>query len=176
MQKQSAGILLYRIREGKGEVFLVHPGGPYWAKKDLGAWSIPKGEFDEGESPLEAARREVEEETGLSVNGEFLPLTPLRQPSRKLIHAFAIEGDYDASQVKSNSFELEWPPKSGRIQEFPEIDRAAWFDLATAHSKLIKGQIGFLDEFIERLQERGLRSSEDEAVPQHPEGKQQPLF
>ncbi len=148
-KKISAGILLWRKRGGL-EVFLVHPGGPFWAKKDLGAWSIPKGEIDEGEDPLTAARREFEEETGFAIDGDFQPLAPLKQPSGKVIVAFAVEGDCDPAQLRSNTFELEWPPKSGRRAEFPEVDRAAWFDVEEARTRIIKGQVAFLDELLPR--------------------------
>lgn len=145
MKKTSAGLLLYRRRDGL-EVFLVHPGGPFWAKKDLGAWSLPKGELDEGEDPLAAAIREFGEETGFTIDGEFRALRPLRQPSGKIIVAFAVEGDCDPAELRSNTFELEWPPKSGKRRSFPEVDRAAWFDLAEARARIIKGQARFLDE------------------------------
>ncbi|MGE0116926.1 MAG: NUDIX domain-containing protein [Dongiaceae bacterium] len=145
MPKQSAGLLLYRRRDGL-QVFLVHPGGPFWAGKDAHAWSIPKGEIAEGEDPLQAARREFAEETGLAVDGRFLPLTPRRQPGGKIVHAWAVEADCDPAAVRSNSFALEWPPRSGRMQEFPEIDRAAWFPLAVAREKIHKGQAALLDE------------------------------
>ena len=124
MAKNSAGLLLYRFRDGNLEVFLVHPGGPFWAKKDLGVWSIPKGEIDEGEEPLGAARREFEEETGFSPEGTFRELTPVRQRSGKIVHAWAVEGDCDPTALRSNTFTLEWPPRSGRMQEIPEVDRA----------------------------------------------------
>jgi predicted NUDIX family NTP pyrophosphohydrolase len=146
MAKHSAGLLMYRRGRGELEVFLVHPGGPFWAQKDVGAWSIPKGEYRPGEDPLAAARREFREETGFSVAGEFIPLTPRKQPSGKIIQAWAVEGDCDAAAVRSNTFTLEWPPRSGRQQEFPEVDRAAWFTLTAAREKIIKGQVGFLDE------------------------------
>jgi predicted NUDIX family NTP pyrophosphohydrolase len=146
MAKHSAGLLLYRRRRGELEVFLVHPGGPFWAKKDAGAWSIPKGEYRPDEDPLAAARREFREETGFSVAGEFIPLTALKQPSGKIIRAWAVEGDLDAAAVCSNTFTLEWPPRSGRQQEFPEVDRAAWLTLTAAREKISKGQVGFLDE------------------------------
>jgi predicted NUDIX family NTP pyrophosphohydrolase len=149
MAKHSAGLLMYRRRE-KLEVFLVHPGGPFWAKKDAGAWSIPKGEYRPGDDPLAAARREFREETGFSVAGEFIPLTPIKQPSGKIIQAWAVEGDCDAGAIRSNTFTLEWPPRSGHQQEFPEVDRAAWFTLTAAREKIIKGQVGFLEE-LERL-------------------------
>jgi predicted NUDIX family NTP pyrophosphohydrolase len=145
VKKQSAGILLYR-RRGALEVFLVHPGGPFWAKKDLGAWSLPKGEFVEGEDPLAAARREFEEETGFPIDGDFRPLRPLRQPSGKVVHAWAVEGDCDPARLHSNVFTLEWPPKSGRMKEFPEVDRAAWFTIPEARQRILKGQASFLDE------------------------------
>ena len=145
-KKTSAGILLYRIVENNLEVFLVHPGGPFWAKKDEGAWSIPKGLFEEGEDPLEAAKREFKEETGFSILGEFMALTPLKQPSGKVVYAWAVEGDIDAASIKSNTFMMEWPPKSGKEQEFPEVDKGGWFDILQAKEKLLKGQHGFLDE------------------------------
>jgi predicted NUDIX family NTP pyrophosphohydrolase len=151
MAKQSAGLLMYRRRRGELEVFLVHPGGPFWARKDAGAWSLPKGEYLQGDDPLAAARREFREETGFSVAGEFTPLTPLKQPSGKIIQAWAVEGDCDAGAIRSNTFTLEWPPRSGRQQEFPEVDRAAWFTLTAAREKIIKGQVGFLDE-LQRLE------------------------
>jgi predicted NUDIX family NTP pyrophosphohydrolase len=146
MPKYSAGLLLYRRRRGVLEVFLVHPGGPFWAGKDGGAWSIPKGEYAPGEDPLAAANREFQEETGCAAAGEFLPLTPLKQPSGKIIHAWAVAGDCDATAIRSNTFSLEWPPRSGRRQDFPEVDRAAWFTLAAAREKILRGQLGFLEE------------------------------
>lgn len=143
----SAGLLLYRNnRPGALEVLLVHPGGPFWARKDESAWSIPKGEFEAGADALEAARREFMEETGSRIEGAFVALTPLRQPSGKLVYAWAVEGDLDTSSIRSNTFSIEWPPRSGRQQEFPEIDRAAWFDIAAARQKILAGQRGFLDE------------------------------
>ncbi|HWA11675.1 MAG TPA: NUDIX domain-containing protein [Burkholderiales bacterium] len=149
--KRSAGILLYRLRAGMPEVFLVHPGGPFWAKKDAGAWSIPKGEFEQGEDPLEHARREFLEETGSPINGEFRPLAPVKLGSGKTIFAWAVEGDIDADAIRSNLFSMEWPPRSGRQQEFPEIDRGGWFDLSAARRKLQEGQIALLDELAQRL-------------------------
>jgi predicted NUDIX family NTP pyrophosphohydrolase len=127
-------------------VLLAHPGGPFWRHKDLGAWTIPKGEIDEGEEPFDAARREFTEETGLAAAGPGLPLTPLRQPSRKTIFAWAVEGDCDAAALSSNVFSMEWPPRSGRLEEFPEIDRAAWFTIPEAKEKILKGQARFLSE------------------------------
>ena len=150
-QKTSAGLLLYR-RHGELEVFLVHPGGPFWAKRDAGAWSLPKGEFEQGEDPLQAARREFTEETGLSIDGKFRRLDPVKQSGGKVIHAWAVECDCDASRVRSNLFSLEWPPKSGRIQQFPEIDRAEWFTLSEGRKRIIGGQIGILDQLISALE------------------------
>ena len=146
MAKLSAGLLLYRRRGGALEVFLVHPGGPFWAKKDAGAWSIPKGETDPEEDHLAAARREFAEETGLQADGRFLPLTPIRQSGGKIVHAFALEGDFDPSTIQSNSFEIEWPPRSGRKRSFPEIDRAAWLSLDEARQKINPAQRALLDE------------------------------
>jgi predicted NUDIX family NTP pyrophosphohydrolase len=137
--KTSAGLLLYRETNGVLEVFLVHPGGPFWAKKDEGAWSIPKGEFEPGEDPLAAARREFTEETSFPITGEFVPLTPLKQRSGKIVHAFAVRGDCDPALIKSNTFTFQ-----GR--EFPEVDRAGWFGLEEAKRKILPGQAGFLDE------------------------------
>ena len=152
MPKISAGLLLYRVRQGAPEVFLVHPGGPFWAKKDAGAWSIPKGEASPGEDLLAAAQREFREETGLDIGGHFRALVPIRQSSGKLVHAWAVEGDCDADTIRSNTFEMEWPPRSGQRQEVPEVDRAAWLDLPTARVKILKGQLGLLDQ-LERLLE-----------------------
>ncbi len=146
MAKQSAGLLLYRVHQGALEVFLVHPGGPFWAGKDLGAWSIPKGEIEEGEDLLEAARREFEEETGFRPEGVFRELAPVRQKSGKVVHAWAVEGDCDAAAIRSNTFPLEWPPRSGRWMDVPEVDRAGWFDLDTARAKILEGQRGLLEE------------------------------
>ncbi len=149
MPKRSAGLVLYRKTPRGVEVLLVHPGGPFWAKKDEGAWSIPKGEYEADEDALSAARREFEEETGHSPAGPFQPLGEVKQPGGKLVTAWAVEGDCDVAAIKSNLFEMEWPPRSGRRQSFPEVDRAAWFSLADARQKILKGQIPFL----ERLQE-----------------------
>ena len=147
MGKKSAGLLMYRRRQGILEVLLVHPGGPFWAKKDMGSWSIPKGEYtSKEEDPLEVAKREFHEETGFTAAGEFIPLTLLKQPSGKVITAWAFEGDCDASAIKSNTFAMEWPPRSGRQQEFPEVDRAGWFSIPVAKQKIVKGQAAFLDE------------------------------
>ncbi len=150
MAKLSAGLLLYRRRPAGIEVFLVHPGGPFWARKDAGAWSIPKGEPAPGEDLLDCARREFREETGFDAGGVAAPLPPVRQAGGKAVHGWAVEGDCDAAAVRSNTFALEWPPRSGRMQDFPEIDRAQWFDLATARLKLNRGQLPLLDA-LERL-------------------------
>jgi predicted NUDIX family NTP pyrophosphohydrolase len=139
-QRQSAGLIVYRRRDAGVEVLLVHPGGPYWVRKDAGAWSIPKGEFTAGEEPLAAARREFAEETGFAVEGEFVALPVVRQAGGKLVHPFAVEGDMDAGAIRSNTFTLEWPPRSGRTTEFPEVDRAEWFSLEDAEAKLLAGQ------------------------------------
>ncbi|MBP1697360.1 MAG: phosphohydrolase [Deltaproteobacteria bacterium] len=149
MRKKSAGLLMYRRPRGVLEVFLVHPGGPFWQKKDAGSWSIPKGEYMPGEDPLEAAKREFQEETSFKASGEFIPLTPRKQPSGKIISAWAFEGDCDAAAIKSNTFLMEWPPRSGRQQEFPEVDRAGWFSVPVAKEKIIKGQSGFLEELTQ---------------------------
>jgi predicted NUDIX family NTP pyrophosphohydrolase len=146
MPKKSAGLLMYRRRDGVLQVFLVHPGGPFWEKKDLGAWSIPKGEYIPEEDCLAAARREFHEETGLKAHGSFVPLTPLQQSSGKIIQAWAFEGDCDPKSIKSNTFSIEWPPRSGKAQDFPEIDRGEWFDLEEAKQKIQPGQVGFLME------------------------------
>jgi predicted NUDIX family NTP pyrophosphohydrolase len=145
MAKQSAGLLMYRRGGGVLEFFLVHPGGPFWAKKELGAWSIPKGEYGAEEDPLEAAKREFEEETGLNPSGDFLALSPIKQPGGKMIHAWGFEGDCNPGGIRSNTFSLEWPPRSGRWQEFPEVDRAGWFQIEEAKAKILKGQAGFLE-------------------------------
>ena len=152
MAKRSAGILMYRGSPPRLELLLVHPGGPFWAKKDKGAWSIPKGEYGEGEEPLAVARREFEEELGSAPpQVAFLPLGEFVQPSRKLITAFALEGDFDPATLTSNRFELEWPRGSGRTQSFPEIDRAQWLAPAKAREKIQPGQAPFIDRLLERL-------------------------
>ena len=139
MPTRSAGILMYRRSPAGLEVLLVHPGGPFWAKKDLGAWSLPKGEYSASEDPLSVAVREFQEETGARPHGEFLPLGELPQPSRKIVAAWAVEGDFDVAVLKSNAFTLEWPPRSGRQATFPEVDRAEWFSLAQARRKILCG-------------------------------------
>jgi len=144
--RKSAGLLLFRKKGAAIEFFLVHPGGPFWKNKDEGSWSVPKGEYTEGEEPLAAARREFEEETGYSVDGEFIALTPAKQKSGKTIFCWGLEHDLDASKITSNTFPLEWPPKSGKFIDTPEVDRAGWFDYETAKKKLIPGQVPLLDE------------------------------
>ena len=150
-RKLSAGIILYRRRETGLEVLIVHPGGPFWAKKDEGAWSSPKGEYVEGEDPLSVAKREFYEETGSALTGPCLELSPAKQPSGKIIRAWAVEGDLDATAIRSNSFSLEWPPRSGRVQSFPEVDRACWYALEQAKVKLLPGQRAFLEELRQRV-------------------------
>jgi predicted NUDIX family NTP pyrophosphohydrolase len=154
MPKQSAGVLVYRQRAGKLEFFLVHPGGPLWQNKDAGVWSIPKGEFAAGEEPLDAAKREFGEETGMTVEGEFVPLGSLKQRGGKVVYAWAVRGDFDAAQVRSNTFDLEWPPRSGRFVAFPEVDRGEWFSMSEAREKIKPAQIEFLDQ-VARLVGQG---------------------
>jgi predicted NUDIX family NTP pyrophosphohydrolase len=148
---ESAGLLLYRLRSAILEVFLVHPGGPYWAKKDPGAWSIPKGELLGGEDGLSAAKREFYEETGIVPQGDFFALAPVKQGGGKRVHAWAVRGDCDAKAITSNTFSMEWPPRSGRRREFPEVDRAEWFAMDVAKEKILKGQIDFLEELARRV-------------------------
>ena len=149
MAKRSAGILLYRGEASEIEVLLVHPGGPFWAKKDAGVWSIPKGEYAEGEEePLACAVREFTEELGAAPTGPFLELGELRQPSRKVVRAWAARGEFDPADIKSGTFEMEWPPRSGRMQAFPEVDRAAWFTPAAARRKILPGQLPFIDRLL----------------------------
>jgi len=146
-KKNTAGLLLYR-RRGELEVFLVHPGGPFWSKKDLGAWSLPKGQIDEGEDPLQTAKREFTEETGFPIDGDFRPLDPVKQSGGKVVHAWAIEADCDPAQLRSNLFSMEWPPKSGKMQEFPEVDRGAWFHIPEARKRILPAQIGFIEQLV----------------------------
>jgi predicted NUDIX family NTP pyrophosphohydrolase len=157
MPKRSAGLLLFR-NPTQLEVFLVHPGGPFWAKKDDGAWSIPKGEYSEHEDPLQAAKREFQEETGIAIDGNFLPLSDIKQPGGKIVTAWALEKDIDATRVESNTFSIEWPPKSGKTKQFPEVDRAAWFPISTARSKLLQGQLAFIDRLLLKLADQKTRS------------------
>ena len=151
MPKRSAGILMFRRRDLALEVFLVHPGGPFWKNKDAGAWSIPKGEYGADEDPLAAAKREFQEETGFEAQGKFLPLGEIAQPSGKVITAWAIEGDCSSVAIRSNTFSMEWPPKSGRRQEFPEVDRAAWLDLVDARKRIVPGQGEFLARLVKQI-------------------------
>ncbi len=144
--RSSAGLLMYRTRANKVEFLLVHPGGPFWRKKDAEAWTIPKGEIEESEEALATAKREFEEELGIKPTGPFIELAPVRQKGGKIIHAWAFEGEVDPDRISSNVFSMEWPPRSGRLQEFPEVDRAAWFDLETAKSKINPAQIALLEE------------------------------
>lgn len=146
MPKISAGLLLYRIRNGAPEFLLVHPGGPFWKNKDAGAWTIPKGEIAEGEGPLAAAIREFEEELGFKPNGPFRELTPIKQKGGKVVHAWAFEGDCDPTQIKSNTFTMEWPPHSNRQTEFPEVDRAEFFSLENAKARINPAQVPLLEE------------------------------
>jgi predicted NUDIX family NTP pyrophosphohydrolase len=151
MPKRSAGLLLYRRRNDDIEVFLVHPGGPFWARKDLASWSIPKGEYAEGEDALSAAQREFHEETGFVADGSFISLGELKQPGGKIVTAWATGGDCDPAQLRSNTFQLEWPPRSGRKIEVPEVDRGEWFSIEQARTKLLTGQLNFLDWLLARL-------------------------
>jgi predicted NUDIX family NTP pyrophosphohydrolase len=146
MAKKSAGILAYRKGGNEYEVFLVHPGGPFWANKDTNAWSVPKGEFSEGEDPLVAAIREFREETGQDISGEFIELDAVRQPGGKTVYAWAVEAEPDASNITSNTIEIEWPPRSGKKKEIPEVDKAGWFTFEEARVKILKGQIPILGQ------------------------------
>jgi predicted NUDIX family NTP pyrophosphohydrolase len=146
--RTSAGILVFRHAPHYLEVLLAHPGGPFWARKDDGAWTIPKGELGQAEDPLLGARREFEEEMGQAIDGRFIPLGEVTQPGGKRVIAWAIESDFNPARLRSNRFTLEWPPKSGRRQEFPEVDRAAWFDPDTARRKILRGQLPFIDRLL----------------------------
>lgn len=174
MKKQSAGLLIYRVKNKTAEVLLVHPGGPFWAKKDKAAWSIPKGELDEAEDLLLAAKREFTEETGQTPpESEYIPLKPIDR-GNKTIYAYASEGDYDEAKIISNMFSMEWPPKSGKLQEFSEIDRAEWFDLSTAVTKMHTGQAAFILQLADLLQ----KTRSDLQIPDltNVEPKQPTLF
>ena len=155
MAKRSAGLLLYRYKNQSLEVFLVHPGGPFWAKKDLGAWSIPKGEYTEDEDPLAAARREFEEETGFPAPADAIPLGELKQAGGKLVTAWAAEGDCDPARLVSNTCQIEWPPRSGRKMEIPEVDRAAWFTMDEASQRILQSQSPFLERLGAQLRTSG---------------------
>lgn len=155
--KKSAGLLLYRYRNEIPEFFLVHPGGPFWQKKDIGAWSIPKGEIEENEDELQAAIRETKEETGIYVEiaaENFIPLSEVKQNPGKIIHAWAAEIDFDAATIQSNLFPMEWPPKSGKKQSFPEVDKAGWFSFEEARKKILPGQTALLEELEKKLQKK----------------------
>ena len=151
MPKKSAGLLMFRRGGGELEVLLVHPGGPFWKNKDLGAWTIPKGEHDAGEEALVAAVREFLEETGIEPRGPFIALTPVKQAGGKVVAAWAFEGDADAAAIHSNTFSLEWPRGSGRFQDFPEVDRAAWFSLDEARRKILRSQVPLLEELASKI-------------------------
>ena len=151
MSKISAGILLYRVVNDRAEFFLVHPGGPFWKNKDEGSWTIPKGEVNEDEELLASAIREFYEETGTMLNGEFIELTPVKQKSGKLVHSWAIKGDINPDKIKSNHFDIEWPPRSGKFQSFPEVDKGAWFDIRLAKEKINPAQAALFDELNELL-------------------------
>ena len=163
MARKSAGILVYRFRHYRLEVLLVHPGGPFWKNKDNASWSIPKGEYEDGDDPFEAAKREFLEETGLEdISGDFKGLGELRQPSGKRITAWAVEGDCNPESIRSNTFTMEWPPRSGKQSEFPEIDRADWVSVAKSREKLHKGQVGFVDRLCEILAYNPTDDSQEE--------------
>ena len=153
MPKRSAGILMFRRTHARPEVLLAHPGGPFWIKKDEGTWSIPKGLYEDGEDPVAAARREFEEETGCVPDGEFIALGSFKQPSSKTIVAWAVESDFDLAKFKSNLFSMEWPPRSGRTQQVPEVDRIAWFEPDEAKRKILKGQAPILATLLDRLRQ-----------------------
>ena len=149
--RKSAGILLYRNSQSAAEYFLVHPGGPFWKNKDTGAWSVPKGEFEEGDDPLKAAQREFEEETGIAVKGKFIELNPVKQKSGKMVYTWACEGNLDHNIIRSNTFPFEWPPRSGKFIEIPEVDKGGWFTYDEARLKMIPGQVPILDQLHEML-------------------------
>lgn len=147
--RKSAGLLVYRKKNSLPEFFLVHPGGPFWKNKDIGAWSLPKGEFEDDEQPLKAAIREFEEETGVLMEGNFIELKPVIQKSGKVVYAWGVEGDIDASVIRSNTFQFKWPPKTGKYIEIPEVDKGGWFSFEEAKEKLISGQVAILEELGE---------------------------
>jgi predicted NUDIX family NTP pyrophosphohydrolase len=172
MRKFSAGILLFRFRNEKLEVMLVHPGGPFWETKDYGVWSIPKGLPEGHENPLDTAKREFKEETGFAVDGEFIDLGELNQSSIKTVRVWALEKDLDVTTVVSNTFAYEWPKNSGKVQEYPEVDKAGWFDIELANKKIIKGQIGFIDKLIKIVN----YSQQEKLSDQEKRNKQTTLF
>ena len=150
--KQSAGILLYQVKDRAPQIFLCHPGGPFYKNKDLGVWTIPKGEFDEMEQPLAAAKREFQEETGVPITGNFMKLKPVKyKDGRKIVYAWAVEGDIDSNSIRSNSFSLEWPPKSGKFIDVPEVDRGAWFSIDEAKQKILPTLLSLIDDFAENI-------------------------
>lgn len=151
MSTHSYGILLFRFVDSRLQVMLVHPGGPFWEKKDEGVWSIPKGLPENNEEPLEAARREFAEETGFDVDGNFIELGEIKQSTKKTVHVWALERDLDVTQINSNTFPLEWPPASGNLRNYPEIDKGRWFTIEEARGKILKGQSGFLDRLVKCL-------------------------
>jgi predicted NUDIX family NTP pyrophosphohydrolase len=153
MPKHSAGVLLYRKLNNMMQVFLVHPGGPFWKNKDDGSWSVPKGEYEDDEDPLDAAKREFYEETGEYIDGRFIKLSPIKQKSGKIVQAWAVQGDIDDQNIKSNFFEMEWPPKSGKTQQFPEVDRGEWFSIEQALIKINPGQVGLVMELVAQVKE-----------------------
>ncbi len=151
LKRKSAGILLFRMGQNEVEFFLVHPGGPFWVNKDEGSWSIPKGEFTDKEKALSAAIREFKEETGTRLNGSFIALSPIVQKAGKVVFAWAMEGDVDALTIQSNTFQIEWPPKSGNWKSYPEVDKGAWFDSKKAKEKINPAQVAFIEELINKL-------------------------
>ena len=153
-KKQSAGILAFKKNQSEPHAFLVHPGGPFWKNKDAGAWSIPKGEFSDGENPLDAAKREFFEETGFNIEGDFIELRPIKLKSGKIVFAWAVEGDINADNINSNMFEIEWPPRTGKMEWFPEVDKAGWFTLEEAEKKINVMQVELLHELAQILSER----------------------
>jgi predicted NUDIX family NTP pyrophosphohydrolase len=153
MAKQAAGILVYRINNKKPEIFLCHPGGPFYKNKDLGVWQFPKGEFESGEEPFDAAKREFKEETGQEINGEFIPLKPIKYKSGKIVYAWAVKGEVNITSITSNTFPLEWPPKSGKYIDVPEMDKAGWFSIKEAKQKILPVLIPLVDELLEKINE-----------------------
>lgn len=153
--RKSAGILLYRKQNNAIEIFLVHPGGPFWVAKDIGAWSVTKGEFTDEEQPLTAAIREFKEETGALLSGDFIELTPVKQKGGKIVYAWALEGNIDADTITCNTFKMQWPPKSGQWKSFPEVDKAAWFGIEEAKQKINPSQVAFINELLLLLSKNG---------------------
>ena len=159
IKKQSAGVMVFKIEANELMIFLVHPGGPYWQKKDTGSWSIPKGEFDDEEIALEAAKREFKEETGYTISGDFIELTPIKQKSGKMVYAWAVENNIEAENIKSNLFTIEWPPKSNKMVTFPEVDKAAWFTADVAKTRINPAQVPLIDELAKKLKSNNLSLS-----------------